>query len=104
MAAAAPAADTDVSAAIAAAAGGGDADAGRAIEVDPMLTCWLRPHQRDGVQFMFDCVCGLRLQGGQGKGVHCDRLRSSTPAGASRMILFKLWRSCGPVLARCAAQ
>ncbi|KAG2497992.1 hypothetical protein HYH03_004251 [Edaphochlamys debaryana] len=32
------------------------------VEVDPMLTRWLRPHQREGVQFMFDCVCGLRLE------------------------------------------
>lgn len=38
-----------------------------AVQVDPMLTRWLRPHQREGVQFMFDCVCGLRLQGGQGE-------------------------------------
>jgi hypothetical protein len=37
-----------------------------------MLTRWLRPHQREGVQFMFDCVCGLRLQGNQGKGIGCD--------------------------------
>lgn len=39
------------------------------IEVDAMLTRWLRPHQREGVQFMFDCVCGLRLAGGQGEHV-----------------------------------
>ena len=27
---------------------------------------FLRPHQREGVQFMFECVCGLRKFGGQG--------------------------------------
>ena len=26
------------------------------VEVDKMLTRWLRPHQREGVQFLFDCT------------------------------------------------
>lgn len=38
-----------------------------AVVVDPMLTRWLRPHQREGVAFMFQCVTGLRL-GEQGQG------------------------------------
>ncbi|KAJ0981511.1 hypothetical protein J5N97_009766 [Dioscorea zingiberensis] len=29
------------------------------IEVDPLLVCYLRPHQREGVQFMFECVSGI---------------------------------------------
>jgi len=35
--------------------------------VDTMLTRWLRKHQREGVQFLFDCVTGLRSDIGQGK-------------------------------------
>ena len=30
------------------------------VVVDRMLTRWLRPHQREGVKFMFECVMGLR--------------------------------------------
>ncbi|KAL2620529.1 hypothetical protein R1flu_000734 [Riccia fluitans] len=30
------------------------------IMVDPVLVKFLRPHQREGVQFMFECVAGLR--------------------------------------------
>ena len=34
--------------------------------VDPMLTRWLRPHQREGVAFMFECVTGIK--GFEGRG------------------------------------
>ncbi|KAJ7514819.1 hypothetical protein O6H91_23G060700 [Diphasiastrum complanatum] len=30
------------------------------IVVDPILVRFLRPHQREGVQFMFECIAGLR--------------------------------------------
>jgi DNA repair and recombination RAD54-like protein len=39
---------------------------GGPIQVDTMLTRWLRPHQREGVKFMFECVTGQRCEGGQG--------------------------------------
>jgi len=39
------------------------------IEVDPMLTRWLRPHQREGVTFMWECVTGQRKTGEGGRGV-----------------------------------
>ena len=41
-------------------------EAGNPVEVDSVLTRWLRPHQRDGVQFMFECVMGLRQKCGTG--------------------------------------
>lgn len=36
------------------------------IMVDPMLTRWLRPHQREGVAFMFECMTGIK--GFEGRG------------------------------------
>jgi DNA repair and recombination RAD54-like protein len=41
-------------------------EGGTPIVVDSMLTRWLRPHQRAGVQFMFECVTGARPFGGHG--------------------------------------
>jgi hypothetical protein len=34
--------------------------------VPPVLAKWLRPHQREGVQFMYECVMGLRGFKGHG--------------------------------------
>lgn len=36
------------------------------VEVVPELACKLRPHQREGVQFLFECTMGLRGFDGQG--------------------------------------
>lgn len=41
-------------------------DADNKIEVIPSLACKLRPHQREGVQFLFECTMGLRGFEGQG--------------------------------------
>lgn len=35
-------------------------------KVIPQLACKLRPHQREGVQFLFECTMGLRGFEGQG--------------------------------------
>ncbi|KAL8610538.1 hypothetical protein ACOMHN_060458 [Nucella lapillus] len=37
-----------------------------AVVVDPYLTHHLRPHQRDGVTFLYECVTGIRNYGGTG--------------------------------------
>jgi len=34
--------------------------------VPPVLAKWLRPHQREGVLFMYECVMGLRNYEGHG--------------------------------------
>ncbi|KAH7934938.1 DNA repair and recombination protein RAD54-like isoform X4 [Rhipicephalus sanguineus] len=36
------------------------------VVVDPVLTKVLRPHQREGVKFMWDCVTGCRIEGSYG--------------------------------------
>lgn len=36
------------------------------VVVDPILTKNLREHQREGVQFMYECVMGMREYGGEG--------------------------------------
>lgn len=33
------------------------------VVVDPHLTTHLRPHQRDGLLFLYECVMGLRYYG-----------------------------------------
>ncbi|PFX22519.1 DNA repair and recombination protein RAD54-like isoform X3 [Stylophora pistillata] len=36
------------------------------VVVDPLLGKILRPHQREGVKFLYDCVTGQRIQGSNG--------------------------------------
>lgn len=36
------------------------------VVVDPILTKHLRPHQREGVSFLYECVMGMRSYGGEG--------------------------------------
>ncbi|VDN05600.1 unnamed protein product [Thelazia callipaeda] len=36
------------------------------VVVDPMLSSILRPHQREGVKFMYDCVTGARIPSSHG--------------------------------------
>lgn len=49
------------------------------VYVPPVLAKWLRPHQREGVQFMYECVMGLKDFKGQGcilAGTFCNSLVS----------------------------
>ncbi len=34
--------------------------------VPPVLAKWLRPHQREGVQFMYECIMGMKDFNGNG--------------------------------------
>ena len=34
--------------------------------MDPVLSAVLRPHQREGVKFMYDCLTGAVVEGGFG--------------------------------------
>ncbi len=75
------------------------------VVVDPKLTKFLRAHQREGVQFMFDCVMGLRgFEGngciladdmGLGKTLQVQALRQPPLALASMALnLFLLIMMC----------
>ena len=36
------------------------------VVVDPYIASVLRPHQREGVKFMYECVMGMKNIGGTG--------------------------------------
>lgn len=56
------------------------------IEVIPELACRLRPHQREGVQFLFECAMGMRGFDGQG----CI-LADDMGLGKTLMSITALW-------------
>mmetsp|Transcript_7727 Transcript_7727/g.12495 ORF Transcript_7727/g.12495 Transcript_7727/m.12495 type:complete len:909 (-) Transcript_7727:77-2803(-) len=39
---------------------------GHSVTIEPVLGKFLREHQREGIQFLFECIAGLRPYGGQG--------------------------------------
>ena len=43
-----------------------DGQEGSEVRVDAMLTKCMRDHQREGLQFLFDCVTGQKTENGQG--------------------------------------
>ncbi|EFN53964.1 hypothetical protein CHLNCDRAFT_136249 [Chlorella variabilis] len=69
---------------------------GEPVRVDDMLTQFLRPHQREGVQFMFECVTGLRSFQGQGCILADDMGLGKTLQGIS--LLWTLLSSRGHLL------
>ena len=61
-----------------------------------MLTRWLRPHQREGVQFMFECVAGVRQNGGNGCILADDMVREGCAGTAWP------WAPHGGIVQSCA--
>jgi DNA repair and recombination RAD54-like protein len=53
------------------------------VVVDPVLCAVLRPHQREGVKFMYDCVTGVQIEGSYGKLPSKDVARKPTSPLAS---------------------
>jgi DNA repair and recombination RAD54-like protein len=43
-----------------------DSETEKAVVVDPNLSLMLRPHQREGVRFLYDCVTGRKVPGYSG--------------------------------------
>ena len=57
------------------------------VVVDPMLTKVLRPHQREGVKFMYDCVTGVTIPGSFGS-IMADEVKfKKSPIGFSLLLL-----------------
>ena len=69
---------------------------GEPVSVDGMLTKWLRPHQREGVQFLFECVTGMREYDGQGCILADDMGLGKTLQGIT--LLWTLLRQGSPAL------
>lgn len=66
--------------------------------VPPVLAKWLRPHQREGVQFMYECVMGLKEFQGNGCILADDMGLVRCPF---RILVLRLWRfSCAVPLSR----
>ena len=82
-----------------------DEDENDLVEVDKKLTKFLRPHQREGVQFMFECVTGLKQFEGNGCILADDMGLGKTLQGIS--LLWTLLRQGSeqlggkPVVKRC---
>lgn len=71
--------------------------------MDPLLCNILRPHQREGVKFMYECVTGKRIEGaygcimademGLGKTLQCITLLW-TLLKQGKIILYTLYTIC----------
>ena len=72
------------------------ADGSSHVKVDNALTRFLRPHQREGVQFLFECVTGLREHDGFGSILADDMGLGKTLQGIT--LLWTLLNSGHPEL------
>lgn len=64
------------------------ADGSHKIEVIPELACKLRPHQREGVQFLFECTMGQRGFDGEGCILADDMVKCYSNQA---ILLFNVW-------------
>ncbi|OON20661.1 protein, SNF2 family, partial [Opisthorchis viverrini] len=74
------------------------------VVVDPMLSKILRPHQREGVKFMYDCVTGQQIEGnfgcimademGLGKTLQCITLIWTLLLAASTCAIWTTRENC----------
>ena len=60
--------------------------------VDPYLAKHLRPHQREGVQFLFDCVTGKKIVNSENTGIYYGAiLADSMGLGKSIQTISLIW-------------
>ena len=62
-----------------------------AVVVDPFIGRHLRPHQRDGVRFMYECVVGLRRGGASGSIHKGCLLAHEMGMGKTLQVIALLW-------------
>ena len=61
------------------------------VVVDPFIGRHLRPHQRDGVRFMYECVVGLRRGGASGSTHKGCLLAHEMGMGKTLQVIALLW-------------
>ena len=66
------------------------AAAGIAVVVDPLLAAPMRPHQREAVRFMWECVQGLRGEAGRRGCILADDSESSCEASTTLPVYHPL--------------
>lgn len=57
------------------------------VVVDPYLGQHLRPHQREGIKFMYECVMGFREHGGCGAILADEMVSALTMSHLSTLVL-----------------
>ncbi|ORZ31711.1 SNF2 family N-terminal domain-domain-containing protein [Catenaria anguillulae PL171] len=61
------------------------------VVVDPILAGKLRPHQREGVRFMYECVMGYKTEQQSGQTVHGSILADDPGLGKTLMAITLIW-------------
>ncbi|KAH9994001.1 P-loop containing nucleoside triphosphate hydrolase protein [Russula vinacea] len=70
------------------------------VVIDPILARRLRPHQVEGIKFMYDCVMGLRKHEGQGC-ILADEMSASYSHSAFLILTaFNPYAGIGPVVGK----
>jgi len=72
------------------------AAAGIAVVVDPLLAAPMRPHQREAVRFMWECVQGLRGEAGRRGCILADDSESSCEPSTSLPCITPCLPTCLP--------
>ena len=59
--------------------------------VDPVLSAVLRPHQREGVKFMWDCITGITIDGNYGCIMADEMVRGGYGSNMTGLLFVQVW-------------